>query len=416
MIDRIFKNLLIVCALGAAFTQTVQAQGGSNYSAFGVGDIRYNAGAAFDAIGGTSIAVPSAHAINLTNPAAWAFVSSTRLQAGYRFNQQLVSSANSDIAQNNGEIDGILGIFSIDTALGLSASFGIQPYTSVNYLSASNFSVELDTSVRGKRELSGEGGLSLAYLGGSYSPIQNLALGASAFVIFGKITSTTRTTITTQSFSASTNERKDGFLGTGARLGAIYSVTDDFKIGASAALFSDPELTSTLTYYSSTTSATFLNPDTSFVTTSSISLPAEFGLGASFRSGKFLFAADALMQDFSGFSYRTQGQAEFQNALKFSAGISRLGNMRAGTSWLDKITYGIGGGYQQLYYAVKGEPISEIYGSFGLQMPIAGAAELDAAITGGTRGTTNNGLVSELFMRASFSVSIGETWFKPFAR
>jgi hypothetical protein len=417
MIYSLFKSLTAT-ALCIIISQSAFAQGGSNYSAFGIGDIRYNAGAAYDAIGGTSIAVPAPRGINLINPAAWAFAQSTRLQVGYRFNQNLITDSETSTAQNNGKIDGILGIFSIDTTRGISASFGIQPYSSVNYLSATNFSVEADTSVKGKRELGGSGGLSTAYLGGSYIPFKDLAIGASIFAVFGTITSTTRTSIITQNYSNSTNERKDGLRGAGARFGAIYSVTPDFRLGASAAFFSDLDVTSTLTYYSSTTSANILNPDTAFVSKSTLSIPAEFGIGASFLTGKFLFSADAQMQDFSnGFSYRTQGtQTSFRRALRLSAGISRLGNMRAGSSYFDKVTYGIGGGFQQLYYEVKGEAIDEMYGSFGLQMPIAGAAELDAAITGGTRGTINAGLVNELFMRLSFSVSIGETWFRPFAR
>ncbi|MES2765376.1 MAG: hypothetical protein V4642_05890 [Bacteroidota bacterium] len=418
MLHSLLKSFSVTAALSLLLAPSLLAQGGSNYSAFGIGDIRYNAGAAYDAIGGTSIAVPLVRGINLLNPAAWSYTHSTRLQAGYRFNQSLISNSQSSISQNNGKIDGILAIFSIDTARGISASFGIQPYSSVNYLSASTFAVEADTSVKVKRELIGAGGLSTAYLGASFMPFKDLALGANAFAIFGTINSTIRSTILGQNYSISTNEVEDGFRGVGGRFGAMYSVTPEFIIGATAAVFSDLDLTSTLTYYSSTTSPSVLNPDTSFITKSTVVLPAEFGIGASYRTGQYLFSADAEMQDFSGgFAFRPQSdQTVFRRAMRMSAGIARIGNFRAGSSYFDKVGYGIGGGFKQLYYQVNGESIDELYGSFGLQLPIAGAAELDAALTGGIRGTTNAGLVEELFMRASFSVSIGETWFKPFAR
>jgi hypothetical protein len=54
--------------------------------------------------------------------------------------------------------------------------------------------------------------------------------------------------------------------------------------------------------------------------------------------------------------------------------------------------------------------------SFGMDLPITTDALLGLALTGGQRGTTNNGLVKEMFARFTVSVTINEIWFQPFAR
>ncbi len=85
-------------------------------------------------------------------------------------------------------------------------------------------------------------------------------------------------------------------------------------------------------------------------------------------------------------------------------------------TFLDRWAYNVGAGYRQLYYVVNDQGIDEMYGSFGVQIPIARSTYLDAAATGGMRGTTDQGLIREVFARLSFSISIGENWFRPFKR
>ena len=130
------KIRFIIISVLAVFLQinSLYSQGGSNYSIFGVGDIYSSASAYYEGLGGTSIAFPSEHSINTKNPALWSLVKNTRLHAGYRFHQNLVTKGENQLLQNNGQVDGVFSIFAIDSAMGLAASFGIYPYSSVNYL------------------------------------------------------------------------------------------------------------------------------------------------------------------------------------------------------------------------------------------------------------------------------------------
>ena len=118
-------NLFILLFIFVSNINISYSQGGSNYSLFGIGELNRNKGAFYDGLSGTSISVPSEYAINLQNPAMWSYVESTRLQFGYKFNQHYNESVSQSLFQNNGKLNDVLAIFSIDTSMGISASLGL---------------------------------------------------------------------------------------------------------------------------------------------------------------------------------------------------------------------------------------------------------------------------------------------------
>ncbi|MGA2298263.1 MAG: hypothetical protein ABSG15_12015 [FCB group bacterium] len=392
------------------------AQGGSNYSLFGIGDFQTSINANYDGLAGTSIAEPSDHEINLTNPALWSKVTTTRLSAGYRFNQNSLTTNNQTLWQNNGSIDGVLGLFSIDTTLGLTASFGIYPYTHVNYLIRTPVKVMLDDlEVDGDTYYQGKGGLSLAYIGGSINILKNLSVGASIFALFGTIQTSMTTNIYGADYYVSSSELSDNFSGYGYRVGLYYSLFDDVNFGAFIA--GHPSLTASRSSdyasgYPGTTDTIISYSDIS------INLPTSMGLGLSYKLGNFMFGGDYSTQDFSNFSYNPGPKTEYRKSSQMSFGMSILGSKRLGASLAEKINYNFGFGYRQLYYIINGIDINETYASFGMNIPLVtlGTSYLDAAITIGSRGTQNNGLIKEMFGRLTIDMSIGEVWFKPYKR
>lgn len=405
-----------ICAviLTIAASYAVLAQGGSNYSMFGVGDIRRSASAAYDGLGGTQIGVASPYAINLLNPAAWSALQTSRLQIGFRFNQQTVSDGSTSADQNNGKLDGFCLAFSIDTALGASAVFGLRPFSSVNYSLATHFSDSLlGKRIDGSVESTGSGGLTSVFLGGAIRPVGSLRIGASVEGLFGTIISTVRTTVFDANAYASINQRNDGFKGMGGRFGAMYSPWTNFAVGISASAYSHIGINSQTRL--STVSTDEITSDTLIASNTNTPMPASLGIGLSYVSGKFLFAADAETQDFSIMTYR-KGRADLKRMTRFSAGVSRLAVHDPGSSFENRIGFNFGLGYQQLYYSLYDKGIDEIYGSFGMQLPVSQSAMLDMAITGGSHGSATNGAVRELFLRFGFSASIGEIWFQPFVR
>ncbi len=393
------------------FPAGLVSQGGSNYSLFGVGDIHRNVGASYDALAGTSIAFPTTTNINLNNPAMWSFVNQTRLQVGYRFNQNLISNGNEDLMQNNGTVDGVVGLFMIEPKLGLGIGFGLYRYSSVNYFANSPISATIDDlTVQGEVNYKGKGGISAAYVGMSIEPIEGISFGLLAMRTFGLIETLTETEFYNSFTFNSSVVRSDSYGGLGLKGGLNFNIDEKVNIGAFFETHPSFSVSSDLIYQ------TEFNPDTTFNEELNPAFPTSFGLGASYITGKFILGMDFSMQDFSNFEYRRGSKADFRNYMLITAGVERTGNDDINASFTDKISYRFGAGYNQLYYSVLGNSIDEYFGSFGMLIPMRGSAQIDASVTIGMRGTTGNNLLLETFARFTVNLSIGETWFKPFRR
>ena len=401
----IFLSLLFPLCLNAQ-------QGGSNYSLFGIGDIRQSIGGTYDGLAGSQYAVPSYHAVNIANPAMWSESKMTRLQVGFRFSQAEIQQGSLTAHQNFAKVDGITATFQVDTAMGITVSGGIYPYSVVQY----SINTPVTPGVSGINDLNGgslsygKGGLTAAFIGASWKPFQSLSLGFSAIGLFGRISRVVQTELYTQPY-ISVNQRTDNFAGSGIKLGAVLYPGSGFRIGMSGALYSSLDYTAD--YRQSTLNTGGVAYDTVFSAKSSTDLPAVIGAGISYSSGKWMITADGEVQDFSTFSY-LPGKSSFKTSQRISVGISRLPNYQLGLPYIDKIQFNAGLGYRQLYYSFDGKDINEMFGSFGMQLPVSGSAMIDLGLQAGIRGM--DAAIKESFLRFSFSISAGEIWFKPFAR
>lgn len=404
------KKIFVFALAISLLPMMAYSQGGSNYSVFGIGDIFSGANAAYQAIGGTFIAVPSESSVNIKNPALWGTAGSTRLMTGYNFNQHLNVVDDETLYQNNGKISGIYTLFNVDKELGVSVSFGLHSYSSVNYLISNKFRIAKDDIVQdGTHTFQGSGGLSSAYLGASTKIVDGLLFGASAFVLFGPVTSIAKTEFDdyyTYNYEVNQSDYASGW---GSRLGLYYSY-DNFNVGAYYENVSDIDFDRETRYISSVITDT--------LTKSSFTqkMPSSFGIGLSYKTGKFLLASDFSMINASNLKYNEGVDTEFQNAVRFSLGAIRYGSTSRSADYLDRVGYKAGFSYQQMYYKVNGNNLNELSFSLGAEMPIGLGGVLDAALVFGTRGSNADNLIKEYFGKMYVEISIGEIWFKPFKR
>jgi hypothetical protein len=405
----IFALMLVLMpfvAVQSAFAQP----GGSSYSVFGLGDIIESHSAAFDGTGGASLGSTSEYAVNGMNPAAWNAPRSTRFQVGFSFRQFINSNANGlTSAQNGGFLQGFSSVFAIDTVRGISAGFGVVPQSNVQYAYRVN-------QVFGSNETStlfrGLGGLTGLYLGGAYQIAPKLHLGLVGQYNFGTIESEVRTEAT-QTLNEGRTVVTDVYSGASGRLGLQFSGIQNLTIGAVFGLSTPLNVFSQRQY----TFSAFV-PDSVDTQKIATQMPLELGLGIEYRMGRFTLLADAISKDFSAFNYRTKGRSDvaFRRSNRFSIGLSFTGENTYSATFLQTLGYSIGAGYHQQYYQIAGRGIDEIYGSIGVQIPVARRVFFDLAATIGVRGTTDNNLLRETFGRFTFSVNVGEIWFQPFLR
>lgn len=393
-------------------TVDLHSQGGSNYSVFGLGDTRQTLGSAFDGLGGVMYAVPSDYVINSANPATWSLVKSTRIQTGYRFNQSFTTQGDLKTGQNNGKLDGAAALFALDTGLAISATIGVFPSSSVNYLFTRDEAIKLPdgTTVNGRTQYQGVGGMVTAYLGGSTRISGELYGGLSALIHFGRITDTVQTTLTSEESFASLNIRSDRLSGIGLRGGLMWQPVQNLWVGGSITVNSTLNYNRSIRYL--TLFGNSASSDTIFPSTGTSAMPFILGAGASYISGRFLFTGDLELQNSSDATYRITSGGNYANGTRVGVGISRMGTKATGASYFDKVGVNIGAGLRSLTMAFGGNQVNEVYGSFGLQMPFGGAAMVDISVMAGVRSAT--GFVSENFFRVGAAISVGETWFIPF--
>lgn len=391
---------------------TVYTQGGSNYSILGIGDINYGGNAHYDALGGTSIAFPSITGINLKNPALWSNVTTTRLQAGYKFNQHINSNNDLTTLQNNGSLSGFSVLFAIDTNNGISASLGIYPYSTINYLTATKINTKiLDLPILGTNTYQGKGGISAAYLGISTKIINELSLGLSIFSAFGKVEHSRTTEYTDDPYLFKYESKKeDVFSGVGLKGGLLTSPLKNFYLGYFFEYMKNLDVDSKIIYSSPLIGDTSVSVQENFI------LPFSQGIGLGFQSGLFQFGFDFSFQNFEELKYNINDNTQFTDSWQLNFGVNRIGNQSLNAKSLDKVSYKFGLAVKKLYYKILNNNIYEYSFSTGALIPWSDTFNTDISLTFGTRGINTNGMIREYFGRFNIDLSIGEVWFIPFKR
>lgn len=390
------------------------AQGGSNFSALGIGDLRTSVGGVYDAMGGTTIAIPTPYSINVTNPALLGQATTTRIQVGYRFNQHVVSNETSTLRQNNGNLDGILAMFSIDTAYGFGISFGILPYSRVAYYTQRQLNTNIDGDViTGRSTQTGSGGVSQLHIGSSVRIVPGLQFGLSMGALFGVLTYEDEVTADGPFYSAVSTQSYD-LRGLLFRSGLYWSPTSWLNVGAFVSTGGEGSvfITRKAQGYSGGVSIY----DTTQVQESTTDLPLTFGFGVSTKSGRTIFGADVEMGQYNGMTINVRDDAGYSDAMRVSLGYSYQAAMSPALTFGNKIGYHAGVSYQQLYATYLNSKITEFSGGGGISFPLGGNAMVDAGLQIGYRAPQDVTVLDEMFGRLTVSISIGETWFKPFAR
>lgn len=410
---------MIFCLVVA--TSAAKAQGGSNYSIFGIGDLIYGSSAAYQAAGGVQLAVPSTSSINILNPAMWSFVNTTRLQTGYRFNQNVVSTTSSELWQNNGGTSGFSSIFNIDAERKISIVLMFQPISTVNYYMASDIEVENEnTTISGVNTYKGSGGLSALTAGVGGKITDWLYLGGSFSGVFGNMV---HNSIAEFSSNYTTNyemKQVDAIQSYCLKLGTYLTPTEKLGVGAFYEYMHNANLDSKSEYtyevsLGDATNGPLIDKKT-VETHSKEKMPQYYGLGISYAFNKVLIATDYVVGSYSNMSINRGTNTNFRDMQRFSLGAISIASSNPFAPLSEKISYKLGGYYERLYYTVNQKDIAELALTTGVQYPISRNAQIDLSFVFGSRGTVDAGLVKEKFMKMIIDISIGDTWFKKIKR
>ncbi|MEO0473188.1 MAG: hypothetical protein AAF206_26475 [Bacteroidota bacterium] len=404
----------------------------SPYSRYGIGDIFNNTTVRNASMGGVGVATDNYFSVNRINPASFADLVFTTLDAstfgqGSRFR-------NNDATENQ-ITAGLRALnFAFPSNGGPSFVMGFSPYSTVGYEIQDFSDIELENdSLIQERRFQASGGLNQAYIGLGFKTLnRRLSIGGAFQFSFGSINYDWANLIRNQDSSLNSNFQaitatEERFVrGSSGQFGLIYQDTLNktknvlIRLGATADLaidfsedsrgeFSNTTITDTLK------SRTFDRRD--------ISLPAKFGLGFSIsRPGYYTFSADATYQDWTDFEDNSSSIVLGQE-LRVATGVEWTPKYD-GFKYFGRVNYRFGAFYKQSYIANFGDNAINDFGvTFGIGLPASrqgnsrlnqgrSTSRVNLGVILGRRGDLNNGQpLEELYARIILGVSLNDRWF-----
>jgi hypothetical protein len=436
-----------ILLLAASFfsLQQIQAQSTSlsPFSRFGLGDI-HNQSFAEQAGNGLSVTSIDPFAINVANPASYAFLARPTFTLGARVDLLNLSNANqTQFIQNNTINNIVLGVPLAKNKLGIA--FGVMPFSSIGYSIVDNTTIaQIEQQV--SYEYTGDGGLSRTFLGGGYKLIEKvdtfgnrtvLSAGLNASFIFGRLEEE-RKAVFPQGYggfnlSVADKFRVSDFI---LDLGVNYAhnikkITENSTAHTKLVLGASLRIPQNLNIKGSRLAESYsLNPNTNIETArdtisyqafdnGKVLLPLAFQIG-----GGLDIINENFRRIFVGLEYRFENWSSYTNDVKPGNDFSDLTNshrIMLGTEYmpttktsrkvLQKINYRMGVRYEQTFLKLNNEQL-ESYGiSFGLGVPISlkrphSPSTFNIGVELGQRGTTANNLLKEDLVRISLGLTL----------
>lgn len=422
------RRALLVLALVVS-AAPVRAQGqnnyGSIYSRYGLGERVDFGSSQAEMLGGAQTALRSTLYNGFANPALWADQQVTTFSAGVGLSGVRSTDATADGASRAtaGDVIGLqLGIPLLPSRLGMTVAY--RPYSRVNYRTSipGTLVTEDDTT---DFALNQEGGGGLQRISGGLglrigSAVQ---VGASADVIFGTVEYLQRTTFDEAAFRETRQARGTRLRGVTGTFGAavtarsLTSADDALTVGLAFTLPTRLSGTRTLTLGES------LDRDTLAAEISGTStLPLLARGGVSYRSGgRWTAALDALYEPWSSFEStlavggydEAAGIDELRDRVRVGGGVEVVPAGRGrNAGFLARASYRLGAYGERGLYAPTDRSVSTMALTGGVSLPnrVSGA-RFDLGFEVGTRGTTQNALVRDVFARGTLTLNFGERWF-----
>lgn len=414
----IFNKLTILFGLLAILSiADVQSQVKINspYSRFGLGDLANSVNAASLGMGGTSYSYFGSTRINSKNPASYLSMDSANVLFDFGLNGLMVNTMSTSGNSKTNYFNLNYFKLAFPVTNWYKTSIGVTPFSEIGYHIVS--SAKIDSIGTVDYEYSGEGGISQLYWGNAFKITNNLSAGFNTSFLFGTM-KTHRIT-----------DLPDVGNSFKYRITNAFSVRDlyfDFGLLYQIKLNNDKQINLGLVYAPAqmlkgkttslgeiyTTSATDYEykKDTIVNTLESegqVSIPAKFGGGISYiKKNKWSLAADLSYQNWETFTAFGQKDS-LDNSLLINFGAQYT---------FKNIDFRLGAKYYDSYLTLNNTNINDFGISFGIGLPlrqnIRSFSNIDLGIEVGRRGTLENQMIKQEYVRLLMSLSIRNSWFQ----
>ncbi len=385
--------------------------GGSGYSRYGIGDLRYFSGGRTVGMGGASIGVLTPASLEYINPASVAKINRTRFSISTLYEGISTEDFSASGYFSQFTFNGAAVAIPVATSEGVVVNLGMVPLSRINY----NVKTPAgDPAIDYTIQYIGDGGVSKAYLGSSVTIAGVLSVGARLDYYFGTLNYTTSEKFSNSQYTSAEVRRTSEIRGIGSTLGVIYTglskllpENSTLNIGLMVSTTANPTATDQRFFVYNTTGT--LLRDTLTLPDGNIQIPLAVGGGISYSAEKILLAADIFYQNWS--KVRDNNGADLRDRYRYAVGGEIQPKKEYTAPFFQKIAYRLGIFSDATYYQLKGQPITETGLTFGFGIPVIGDTRLQLGAEYGLRGTTDNQLQKDRILRISLTLSGSELWF-----
>lgn len=405
---------MMLC-LAASVAALADSNGGSAYSRYGLGDIRYYTAGRGNGMAGAGLALFPSLSFDHLNPAGWGNITRARFSASALYEGFSSDDGIDSRYLSRTNLNGFVIALPVSPDHGITISAGMIPFSRVNYDIVTPFSRSGVTYIL---RYVGDGGISTAHLGASGKLGDNLFVGTKFQYYFGSVNHTVSQSFSTTDLSNAEVRRSSRASGIGFTFGTIYTgLKSLFHLGEMQSLqiggivsttsFLSASSERIATYATGTTNT----QDTTIAPEGTILIPYAAGAGIAFSTDRMTIAGDFIYQNWQAFTVDGAHPDMIRNSYRVSAGAELLPTHGVPASFAQKMTYRFGIYYDASYYQIRGEPINEwgLTGGFGI--PVFLDTRLIIAADYGLRGTNAGQLQKDKILRISFTINISEPWF-----
>lgn len=388
------------------FLYSISIAGGSIYSRFGLGVLRFSTVDKTAGLGGLGIALFDPIYINRYNPALWSELARVRVSGGYLYEGTSTQDRFKNTFLTSGNFDGVMFAIPLWKKHGLTFATGVMPFSKVNY------AVNKDSLIENRyfsQSYKGEGGISNFIFGFSFKPFGKLSIGVRGEYYFGTIINSWDVDFGSSEFFFSRIKRERNCGGLGFTAGIAYGLgvgRNSFTIGF---VFSSPVNLKGLT------SVEYTVPVPGGSTISEVNelrlkLPYRVGFGLSyFVRDRVQFSGDVYYQNWRKFEINGEHPPEITDALRVGTGLEILPSREVTAGFFEKTSYRFGIFYNRTYFKIDEKQINELFLTVGFGFPVSFDTRLNLAIEYGIRGELE--IVRDRILRISIGVNTGEIWF-----
>ena len=398
----------------------------SPYSMFGIGQVRDKTmNIRLKGMGGLANAMADKAMVNPGNPASYAFID-TR---AFLFDAGIYAKSSTFTTSTLSETASCASFDYVSMGFALTnwwkMAVGAQPYSSVGYNILTTYHSD---EVGNCAELfKGEGGLNQVYWGNAFRLGKHFAVGANASFVFGDSKSTTTLAYPDSTYMICSRRSRDimvrsflfdyglmyqGKVGEGLTLNVGATYNQKINLHGIQTTFirtieaDDVETLSTSTEYLIDTVAYTTNPNATY------SMPHGLGFGVSLqKSNRWRLGADFNWSQWSTFE-RNGINEGLQDSWSVAVGGEFLPTSTSISSYWTRVSYRLGGFYEQTFLNINGHSINKMGVTAGMSLPVPRTlSKVDLALEVGNCGTKSDNLIKESYVNLTVGVSIFERWF-----